>query len=297
MRSLLIAAALAALTASAAVAAPQPPRLFDNSRIVSLDRISVEVVGQGPDLIFIPGLASSRETWKATAERLQSHYRLHLVQVAGFAGEPSRANAAGPMLALTAQAIDDYIVANHLGPATVIGHSMGGTMVLWLAENHPDHLRKALIVDSAPWLAQVFLSPNVTADQAKAVAEQIRNGPPLPEAQESQMINRMVGGEADRAMVLGWERVSDPKVVANAMADDFELDLRPGLAAIKTPITLLYPDNAPAGAPAGASDPIYSAMFAAAPTIKLKRVDNSLHFIMLDQPAVFAADLDGFLAE
>ena len=79
-----------------AVAAPSL-KLFSDSRLVRGDRISVEVVGQGPDVVLIPGLASSRETYRRTAERLRGRYRLHLVQVAGFAGEPAAANASGPV--------------------------------------------------------------------------------------------------------------------------------------------------------------------------------------------------------
>jgi pimeloyl-ACP methyl ester carboxylesterase len=261
------------------------------------DRISVEVVGQGPDVILIPGLASSRDTWKATAARLAGRYRLHLIQVNGFAGAPAGANAAGPVFAPTAQAIDDYIVSQHLSPATVIGHSLGGTMILWLAEHHPEHLRKALIVDSVPWVAQVFMSQTVTAEQAQAAGEKARTGPPMPEASEARMIDAMVSNPDDRAMVLGWTKASDPTTVANALADDLELDLRPGLAAITTPITLVYPDEVPAGAPPGAVDPMYQGVYAPARTVKLERIDNSRHFVMLDQPAAFAAALDAFLAK
>jgi pimeloyl-ACP methyl ester carboxylesterase len=218
------------------------------------------------------------------------------VQVAGFAGEPARANANGPVLTLTAEAIDSYIRQSGLAPAVVVGHSLGGTMILWLAEHHPEDLKKALVVDAAPWLAQVFVSPNVTAEQALQFAERIRSAPPLPEAAEAKMVGSLVSAPAGRETVLAWERASDPKVVENALADDLELDLRPGLAGIRTPITLLFPDNTPLGAPPGAMAPIYKANFAAAPSIKLEQVDHSLHFIMLDQPAVFAADLDAFLA-
>ena len=173
---------------------------------------------------------------------------------------------------------------------------MGGTIALWLAEHHPGRLRKVLIVDAVPWVAQVFVSPTVTMDLATQIGERLRVGPPLPEAAQAKMIAGMVTGEADRATVLAWGKASDPKTVAGALADDMELDLRPGLAAIRTPITLLYPDDVAAGAPAGSTDPVYAAAYAAAPTVKLERVDHSLHFIMLDQPAVFAADLDAFLA-
>ena len=77
----LVAAALALVAVSAQAEAPDPNRLFPDSRIVVRDRFSDEIVGRGPDLVFIPGLASSRATWKPTAERLRGHYRLHLIQI------------------------------------------------------------------------------------------------------------------------------------------------------------------------------------------------------------------------
>ncbi len=111
------------------------------------------------------------------------------------------------------------------------------------------------------------------------------------------MIAAMVTAPADRARVEAWGRMSDPSVVSRALADDLELDLRPGLAAIPTPITLLYPDYVALGAPVGATDATYGAAFAPVAAKTLIRVDHSLHFIMLDQPAAFAADLDAFLAK
>src|ERR1700754_235231 len=50
------------------------------------DRLSVKVVGQGPDVILIPGFGCSREVWRTEAERLKATHRVHLVQLAGFAG-------------------------------------------------------------------------------------------------------------------------------------------------------------------------------------------------------------------
>src|SRR5471032_1640477 len=103
----------AAVSFGAARADDSPTRLYPDSTIVSRDRFSDEIVGSGPDVFFIPGLASSRATWRATAERLKAHYRLHLIQVAGFAGEPVRGNASGEVLAPTAEAIDAYLVQQH----------------------------------------------------------------------------------------------------------------------------------------------------------------------------------------
>jgi hypothetical protein len=48
-----------ALTAPAAAQA-DPNRLFQDSKVVVRDRFSDEIVGKGPDLVFIPGLSSFR---------------------------------------------------------------------------------------------------------------------------------------------------------------------------------------------------------------------------------------------
>ncbi len=295
IRLSLVAAAILALSVPAA-AAPTPPRLFSDSKLVTGDRITVEVVGTGPDVVLIPGLASSRETWRATALRLKDRYRLHLVQVDGFAGEPAQANASGPVLVPVAEAIDAYIRGQGLSPAVVVGHSLGGTITLWLAEHHPEDLRKALVVDALPFFAAVMMGPGATPERVTPMAEAMRHAPPLPPEASGKMLGSLVTGANDLAMVGAWSRASDPATVQNALADDLETDLRPGLPAITTPITLLYPDNVSLGAPAGAMDGLYKGAFAPARSVKPIRIDASRHFIMLDQPAAFAAQLDAFLA-
>ncbi|HUO92136.1 MAG TPA: alpha/beta hydrolase [Rhizomicrobium sp.] len=262
------------------------------------DRFSDEIVGQGPDLVFIPGLASSRDTWKSVAERLKDHYRLHLIQVAGFAGEPARANAQGPVLVPTAEAIDAYLVEQHLAPATIIGHSLGGTMILYLAEHHPADLKKAMIVDSLPFYATLMMGPNATVETAQPMADGIRSGKSkMTDQQRAQMMAIMASAPSDKDMIAGWSRASDPSAVANALADDLTLDLRPGLGTVTTPITLVYPDYAPVGRPKGTADKMYHATYASLKPITFVPATNSVHFVMLDQPAQFNAALDAFLAQ
>jgi pimeloyl-[acyl-carrier protein] methyl ester esterase len=293
-------AAFAVLTGPALGQSADPNRLFADSKLVVRDRFSDEVVGKGPDIIFMPGLASSRATWKSTAERLRGHYRVHLLQVAGFAGEPSRANATGDVLIPTAEAIDAYLVDQKLSPAVFIGHSLGGTTLLYLSEHHPEHLRKVLMVDALPFFGGMQ-DPKATSDSVRPMAAKMRDGMTAntgPVTAESLMpqMKAMSKDPATQLLVSQWGAVSDRTVVARAMYDDLTLDLRPGLAAIKTPITLLYPDNTPLGVPAGMMEKIYPALYAPATTVKTVLVANSQHFIMLDQPQVFSDALDAFLA-
>ena len=281
--------------------ATDPNRLFADSKLIVRDRISVEVVGSGPDLIFVPGLASSRETWKRTAERLRGKYRLHLVQVAGFAGESARANAAAPVLEPTAEAIDAYIVEAHLAPATYIGHSLGGTMGLYLAQHHPEHYRKVLLVDSLPFFGVLQGGPTATSDSLRPQVEKMRTQMMGDGKMPPAMLKGMAAGMAKSAD--GQQEIIDAgargsgSVVTNAMAEDTLLDLRPGLPSMTTPITLIYPFDPGMGMPEAAWDGLYKGQFAPLKTATLVRVDDSRHFVMFDQPAKFDAALDAFLAK
>ncbi|HEY4113049.1 MAG TPA: alpha/beta fold hydrolase, partial [Rhizomicrobium sp.] len=281
-RNLLIGAALAAgLIAPGLVHADDatPPRLYADSQLVTEGRFSDEIVGQGPDVIFIPGLASSRETWKATADRLKDRYRVHLIQLAGFAGEPARANAKGEVLVPTAEAIDGYLVQRHLAPATIVGHSLGGTIVLYLAERHPADLKKAMMVDALPFYASVFGGPNATVDSIKPMADAIRTGASkMNDQQRQMMLASMATAKADQDKIAAWGKASDDSAVDNALADDLMLDLRPDLAKITTPITLLIPDYTSLGRPAGSTDAMYRGLYAAAAAhMTLVPVTNSRH--------------------
>lgn len=262
-------------------------KLFPDSRLVTRDRISVEVVGSGPDVVLIPGLASSRETWRRTAERLRGGHRLHLVQVAGFAGEPPRANASGPVFEPVLADLDAYL-ATLPQPPVVIGHSLGGTLGLALAEQRPEHLSRLLIVDALPFYGVLMGGPAATVETVRPMAEGLRaqmTGA-MPEPMARAMMAQMVTAPADVDRVVGWSLASTPQVVGRAMADDMLADLRPGLATVKTPVTVLYETPLKAMMEAG---------YAPLGPKTLVEAPNSKHFIMYDQPARFDAEVDAFL--
>ena len=305
-------AGVAGLTAAAWLAAAPPParaeaaaaadpnRLFADSTLVSGDRISVEVTGHGPDVLLVPGLSSSRTTWKRTAERLRGRYRLHLVQVAGFAGAPAGANGSGEVVIPTAEAIDAYIVSAKLAPVIYVGHSLGGTWGLYLAEHHPEHLKKLLMVDTLPFLGVLMAGPAATSDSLKPVVAQIKaamssGGQAQYEAGLKQTAAFMARSPEGAQEILTSGARSDRGAVATAYAEDTLLDLRPGLATIPTPVTLVYPFDAAMGRPLDQWDGLYVSQYAALKSARLVRVDDSRHFVMFDQPARFDAALDAFL--
>ena len=298
---LLCTAAMLALSAAPAVhaqpaapgaAAPgavvAPPRLFADSRLVTRDRFTVEVVGAGPDIVLIPGLSSSKETWRRTAERLRGRYRLHLVQVAGFAGEPPRANATGPFFDPVLAELDAYMAA--LGkPPIVMGHSLGGTLALAMAERAPTRMSRVLIVDSLPFYGVLMGGPAATAESVRPIADGMRKQMVgrMPEPMARSMAAQMVTPPAEVDRVVAWMLASDPQVTVQAMVDDMVADLRPDLGKVRVPVTILYETPLKAMIEGG---------YAALTTKTLVDVPDAKHFIMYDQPARFDAEVDRFLS-
>ena len=72
-------------------------------------------------------------------------------------------------------------------------------------------------------------------------------------------------------------------------------DLRPELARITAPTEVLYVKFNDARMTDEVTDGIYAASFANLPGVTLKRIDDSAHFIMLDQPERFLAEVNAFL--
>jgi pimeloyl-ACP methyl ester carboxylesterase len=252
-----------------------------------------------PDVVLIPGLASSKAVWDGEAKLLAPNYRLHIVQIDGFAGAPAGPNATGTFLAPVVEELHAYIVANKIHPV-VMGHSLGGLLTLMLADKHPEDVSKLVIVDSLPFYPVVF-SSEATVETVKPQADAIRQqliAAPADQfaAMQPTMAAAMVKNADGQKLVVASSIASDRTVFANAMYEDLQTDLRGDMVTIKTPTLMLYPYDATAQGPDPAKvDTIYKTAYAAKPNTKLVRIDDSRHFIMYDQPEKLDAAVEGFL--
>ncbi len=294
MKTLIAAlAALAALTGAVGPAAAQTAPFTS-------DRLSVQVRGSGPDVLLVPGLASSARVWDVTAERLAATHRVHVVQVAGFAGAPADANAEGPVLEPLVAELERYVMAQGLSRPAVIGHSMGGEAALMMAARGRAPLSRVMAVDALPFFSLLF-GPQTTPETARPHADRMRGAmlamsPEAYAASQPAGLARLVMNPAARERHAAAAAASDRRVVAQAMHDIMVADLRPALASNTTPTTVLYAWDASTGAPVETFDRLWTSAYAGLPNVTLQRVDGSFHFIMDDQPARFAEAVDAFLA-
>jgi pimeloyl-ACP methyl ester carboxylesterase len=261
-------------------------------------RFSVSVTGQGPDVVLIPGLATPGAVWDATVKHLAPTHRVHVITVAGFGsldGGPNKTD--GEMLPAVIAEMVQYVTA--LKRPALIGHSLGGLIALEVAAVKPDAIGRLLVVDALPFYA-LIMNPAATVETAAKMAAMMRNqtmkqtdaqfaaGAQLTAA-------RLAKSEPARASVAKWTAASDRTVFEKAMYEDIVTDARPRLPAIKTKTTVLYAFDATMGIPQGAVDSMYSGAYRGLAGVDLKRIDDSYHFIMLDQPQAFLREVDAFL--
>jgi len=252
-----------------------------------------------PDVVLIPGLSSSRAVWDAEAKLLAPNYRLHLVQVDGFAGAPAGVNATGPILPGVVEELHGYIAAQGMHPV-VIGHSLGGLLTLMLADKYPTDVRKMVIVDTLPFYAVLF-NPDATVEATKPYADQMRQQMMAVPADQYAAMQGMIAAQlvkdpAGQKLVAASSGASDRAVVVEAMVEDMQTDLRGDVATIKVPTLVLYEyDSAMQQPDPAAFEASMKAGYKPMPDVTLVRVDGSRHFIMYDQPAKFDAAVEGFL--
>lgn len=260
-------------------------------------RFVATITGAGPDVVLIPGLASSDDVWDATVKQLSKSHRVHALQVKGFAGEPAGPNADGPVLEPLMEEVAAY--AAKLDKPAIIGHSLGGLIAIEIAAKHPTSVDRVMIVDALPFYALLF-APTATVEMVKPQAEMMRTQTAAMTDEQfatgqDRTMAMLVKSDAARPDAKQWSLTSDRKVMATAMYEDMITDTRPILPQIKAKTTIVYAYDAQMGRPAEFVDGMYAKGYGGLAGAKLKRVDGAFHFLMLDQPETFAKEVDAFL--
>lgn len=272
--------------------------MFIGTALCAQTSFQVEVTGKGKPMILIPGFASSGKTWDSTVAHYKDKYQCHVLTLAGFAGVPP---VDSPSLEAVRNDIASYIRKNKLEKPVIIGHSMGGFLALWLAEQDPDLVGPLVIVDAVPFLPGVWMQ-GATVESAKPMAEAIRKSYTGPANEQSEKmaeaaIKPMVTKPGDFEMILGWAKKSDRATEGATMYEMMTTDLRPGLGKIVSPALVIgtwiaYKEY---GATRDSVEKNFRNQYAALKGFQLVMEDKARHFVMLDDPDGFFEATDNFL--
>lgn len=296
-----IAFALLATASIPAILGRQPAHaaVSPAAETIQMAHISVQVIGKGSPVILIPGLSSPRAVWDGVAPGLAKEHSVYLVQLNGFGGTDATGNLAPGILDGVVADLHKLIAERKLEGAAVAGHSMGGLLTLMLARAHPGDVGKALIVDALPFVGSAFFPGSTVASvapQAAAMRDQMAAayGKPADPAVAQAIAAQQALKPESRAQVAAWLAGADPRVTAQSLYEDLSTDLRPEMAKVTAPVTVIVPWTAARGEQATLD--FYRGGYAGTPRLTLVGVGDSGHFVMLDQPEAFAKALDAFLA-
>lgn len=104
--------------------------------------------GEGYPVLLLHGLGSSLLDWQPQIDHLAQFCEVIAMDVRGHGqSEPLRAPVS---IAELAGDVADFIRAMDVAPCILVGISMGGMLTFQLLAEHPDLVRAAVVVNSAP---------------------------------------------------------------------------------------------------------------------------------------------------
>ena len=258
----------------------------------------------GRPVILIPGLEGGPWVWEQTIAQLQKDHVVYAVTLAGFDGMPAPKDA-NHLLDRADASLLDLIKQQKLDKPVLIGHSLGGTLSLRFAGEHPQLISGVLAADGLPILPGLDQMgedqrkgiAKMTHDQMAAMTRDQFNSKALEYMKAVGVIDP---SQAERYTPFNTR--SDIGATAEYMAEDMAADYRPGLKQANVPIVVVSPYYAPdfSKPPMKFTEQekadYYKTLLGEAPNAKVVSISPSRHFVMIDQPEKFQQAVHDFMA-
>ena len=130
-------------------------------------------LGDGPPIIILHGLFGRLRNWQAMQKQLARGARIITADLRNHGESPWSNEMSYPAMAADiAKLIKDLDV----GPAMVVGHSMGGKAAMCLTLSQPELVRSLMVVDIAPVDYQNDYGPYIDAMRAVPLPDLNRRG-------------------------------------------------------------------------------------------------------------------------
>jgi len=248
--------------------------------------VHYESQGRGRPVILLHGWLESWVPWMGTMAALSHSYKTYALDFWGF-GESGKQGSFTVRDYI--EMVDQFIERLGIEQALIIGHSMGGTVALGLALEHPQRVQKVVVVGSpivgdglALFLrlaARRFLA-SLAYKMPGAIPLGVRLSSPFL-ARDWKTWYRMFKDDLSRTTLESFHY---------SIASLRHTDLRPRLGEISVPTLGIY------GRIDRIVDPRQGEVLAqGVPSAEIRYFDRSGHFPMLDEPERFYQTLSEFL--
>ena len=250
----------------------------------SIDGVPIryDVSGSGePTLVFVHGWAFDRRLWDEQAARLCARHQVVTLDLAGH-GESGQERAHWTMAAL-AEDVKAVVSAVAATEVVLVGHSMGGAVVLEAARRIPERVRGLVLVDTLLDVEQRTPPDAIDAFAGQLAADY--------EASVTQMCEGYLLAPgtpaAVRERVIAHAKAIHAELSIALLREAWSYDPLPALGEIHAPVRAVSADKFPTNVDANRRHmPGYDAVI----------VEGTAHYLMLEDPARFGRALDQALA-
>ena len=248
----------------------------------------VEVIGKGNPVLLFPGFSCTGDVWEDTVKELSKTHECHVFTFAGFGTVPA---IASPWLETIKNDVTKYVARKKLEKPTIIGHSMGGSLALWLASENPNTYKQLIIVDGLASIGALmipdFSSDKVSYDNPFA-KQQLEMDATAFNKMATQMAAGMTMTKEKQPQIVSWMEQADRKTYVYGYIDLMKLDLRESIKSIEIPVTIMA---AVSFYPRPQVEKLYTEQYQKLTNKEILYVENSAHFIMFDQAAWFQKEI------
>jgi len=253
--------------------------------------IEIEKTGKGEPVLFLPGFTSTGEVWRETVADIKQHKTCHVVNYAGFGNVPAIDTL---WLQTIKQELKQYIRQSNFDSLTIVGHSMGGTLALWLATDNTLPVKQLFIIDALPCMGALTI-PNYNPEKISYDTPYSNNLLNMSDGAFKTMADNyarfMSLTESGQKQITKWIVESDRKTYVHGYVDLLKVDLRNDLSEINARVKILaatFPNKEMIAKN-------YAAQYKKLNKAEIFYVENSAHFIMYDQYYTYLQQLKEFL--
>jgi pimeloyl-ACP methyl ester carboxylesterase len=257
----------------------------ERSRARSADGVPIRyhVTGKGePTIVLVHGWALDRSLWESQVPRLAARHRVVTLDLGGH-GESGRQRAQWTMGAF-GEDVKAVVEALDAKDVVLVGHSMGGPVVLEAARRMPARVKGIVLIDTI-----LDAEQRTPPDQIEAMAKQLEAD---YRGTATQMSNEYLFVPATpaavRERVLRHATAIAPDLSVTLLREAWSYDPLPALREIKAPIRAVNADKFPTNVEVNRRH---------IPGFEAIVVSGTGHYPMLEKPEPFGAALDQALGQ
>lgn len=110
-------------------------------------KLQSRVLGQGKPLVILHGVFGSADNWLTLGKRFAENFEVHLLDQRNHGLSPHSEEFTYRAMA---EDLAEYLADHQLRNPVLVGHSMGGKVVMEYAVQYPRGFEKMVVVDIAP---------------------------------------------------------------------------------------------------------------------------------------------------